>query len=125
MDLSKPRREYLIKILTESLTEEREDDGSRFSVLYKAATDVCGNGILTSSRKFDLVLGRRMISYKMREEGYSFPTIGKHLIRDHSSIHWLDKKMREAFEIGYDYDLAMWELFNQKIKQYENESKAV
>ena len=79
--LKKEDRQKLIRILTESLEEEeKEDDGSRFATLYKAATDVCGHGILTSSRDFNLVMGRRMIAYQMRLEGYSLLTIGKRLI---------------------------------------------
>ena len=100
---------------------EREEDNTRSKILIKAASDVCGNGILSKSRAFDFVLSRRMISYKMREEGYSLYTIAKSLKIDHSSVFYLAKKMKEAFEIGYDYDLAKWDLFNQKIAEYEKE----
>lgn len=81
LDLSKDRKQKLVQILTESLEREhdREDDGSRFSLLYNAATDICGLGILTRKKDFNLVMGRRVISYKMRQEGYSYPCIGKYL----------------------------------------------
>lgn len=76
LSLSKSQKERLIKRLQESFNE-REDDGSRFATLLKAATEICGQGILSSSRDFNLVMGRRMIAYQMRSEDYSFPSIGK------------------------------------------------
>lgn len=120
LDLSKSRREYLIKILTESLNaEEREDDGSRFSVLYKIATDVCGTGILSTKRDFNLVIGRRLIAYKMRQEGYSLSTIGKHMYRHHTSILHAVKMLQDAIDWKFQPETALWETFNQKLKDYE------
>jgi hypothetical protein len=55
LELSLKERTRLINILQESLNE-KEDDGSRFSELYKAATKVCGQGILTGARDFRLVI---------------------------------------------------------------------
>lgn len=121
LDLSRDRKQKLVQILTESLEREhdREDDGSRFSLLYKAATDICGLGILTRKRDFNLVMGRRVISYKMRQEGYSYPCIAKHLVKDHSSIVHGVKMMDEAFQMGFDKELAYWDLFIQKVEEYE------
>ena len=121
LDLSKANKEKLIKVLTESLENEREDDGSRFSLLYKAATDVCGQGILSSRRDLNLVIGRRMIAYKMRNEGYSLTTIGRHMVRHHSSVIHQVRMMEDALQMRFDYDMALWELFNQRIKEYEKE----
>ena len=122
LDLSKANKERLIKVLTESLAnDEREDDGSRFSLLYKAATDVCGQGILSSRRDLNLVIGRRMIAYKMRREGYSLTTIGRHMVRHHSSVIHQVRMMEDALQMRFDYDMALWELFNQRIKEYEKE----
>ena len=120
LDLSKASKEKLIKVLTASLAEEeREDDGSRFSLLYKAATDICGQGILSSRRDLNLVIGRRMIAYKMREEGYSLTTIGRHMIRHHASVLHQVRMMEDALSMKFDYDIALWELFNQKVAEYE------
>lgn len=121
LDLCKANKEKLIKVLTESLENEREDDGSRFSLLYKAATDVCGQGILSSRRDLNLVIGRRMIAYKMRREGYSLTTIGRHMVRHHSSVIHQVRMMEDALQMRFDYDMALWELFNQRIKEYEKE----
>lgn len=118
--LSRQDRKRLIKILTESLDEEeREDDGSRFAILYKAATEVCGQGILTSSRDFNLVMGRRMIAYQMRKEGYSLPTIGRRLIRHHASVIHMLKMMDDVMTFNFPLEMGYWNLFQQKIKEYD------
>lgn len=120
--LPKPDRQRLIRILTESLEEEeREDDGSRFAILYKAATDVCGQGILTSSRDFNLVMGRRMIAYQMRLEEYSFMTIGKRLMRHHASVMHMVRMMCDTMTFRFKDEMEYWNKFQEKLKEYETD----
>lgn len=122
--LKKEDRQKLIRILTESLEEEeKEDDGSRFATLYKAATDVCGHGILASSRDFNLVMGRRMIAYQMRLEGYSLLTIGKRLIRHHASIIHMIRMMNDTMTFRFKDEMEYWNKFQQKIKEYDIHSR--
>jgi chromosomal replication initiation ATPase DnaA len=115
--LPKEQRVRLINTLKESLAE-REDDG-RFAILYKAATEVCGNGILTGSRDFNLVMGRRMIAYQMRSEGYSLMAIGKKLIRHHASVMHMIKMMEDALHFQFDLEMGYWTLFKKKIEEYD------
>ena len=122
LSLSKSQREKLINKLQESLNE-REDDGSRFATLLKAATDVCGKGILSSSRDFNLVMGRRMIAYQMRSEGYSFPSIGKMMVRHHASIIHMVRMMEDALHFQFNLEMGYWNLFQQKIKEYDIHSR--
>lgn len=114
LELSLKERTRLINILQESLNE-REDDGSRFSELYKAATKVCGQGILTSSRDFKLVMGRRMIAYQMRKEGYSLMSIGKHLIRHHASVIHMVKMMEDILHYQWDMEMGYWRKFQNEL----------
>ena len=124
LDLSKQNRERLIRILTESLKEdELEDDGSRFAALYKAATEICGQGILTSSRDFNLVMGRRMIAYQMRLEGDSLPTIGRHLIRHHASVMHMIKMMEDVMTFRFPVEMGYWDMFKKKLKEYDTNSR--
>lgn len=118
LSLSKSQREKLIKRLQESLNE-REDNGSRFATLLKAATDVCGQGVLSSSRDFNLVMGRRMIAYQMRSEGYSFPSIGKMMVRHHASVIHMVRMMEDALHFQFDLEIGYWNLFQKKIKEYD------
>ena len=122
LSLSKSQRERLIKRLQESLNE-REDDGSRFATLLKAATDVCGQGILSSSRDFNLVMGRRMIAYQMRSEGYSFPSIGKMMVRHHASIIHMVRMMEDAIRFQFNLEMGYWYMFQQKILEYDIHSR--
>ena len=122
LSLSKSQRERLIKRLQESLNE-REDDGSRFATLLKAATDVCGKGILSSHRDFNLVMGRKMIAYQMRSEGYSFPSIGKMMVRHHASVIHMVKMMEDALHFQFDLEIGYWNLFQQKIEEYDIHSR--
>ena len=122
--LSRERRAKLARILTESLEEEEKvDDGSRFAVLYKAATDVCGNGILTESRDFNLVMGRRMIAYQMRQDGFSLMAIGKRLIKHHASVLHMVRMMEDAFTFKFKEELRYWERFQNKVKEYDTHSR--
>ena len=122
LSLSRSQREKLIKKLQESLNE-REDDGSRFATLLKAATDVCGQGILSSSRDSNLVMGRRMIAYQMRSEGYSFPSIGKRMIRHHASIIHMVRMMEDAIRYQFNLEMGYWYVFQQKILEYDIHSR--
>lgn len=118
LSLSKSQRERLIKRLQESLNE-REDNGSRFATLLKAATDVCGQGVLSSSRDFNLVMGRRMIAYQMRSEGYSFPSIGRQMVRHHASVIHMVRMMEDALHFQFDLEVGYWNMFKQKTKEYD------
>ena len=122
LSLSKSQRETLIKRLQESLVE-KEDDGSRFATLLKAATDVCGQGVLSSSRDFNLVMGRRMIAYQMRSEGYSFPSIGKMMLRHHASIIHMVRMMEDALHFQFNLEMGYWYMFQQKILEYDIHSR--
>jgi chromosomal replication initiation ATPase DnaA len=123
LELSLKERTRLINILQDSLVE-KEDDGSRFSVIYKAATKVCGQGILTGARDFRLVMGRRMIAYQMRKEGYSYMSIGRHLVRHHASVIHMIRQMEDVMEYPKARDLEMgyWHLFEQEL--YDIDSRA-
>jgi chromosomal replication initiation ATPase DnaA len=122
LSLSKLQREKLIKRLQDSLNE-REDDGSRFADLLKAATEVCGQGILSSSRDFNLVMGRRMIAYQMRSEGYSFPSIGRHMVRHHASVIHMVRMMEDAIRFQFNLEMGYWYMFQQKINEYDIHSR--
>lgn len=114
LELSLKERTRLINILQDSLVE-KEDDGSRFSVIYKAATKVCGQGILTSSRDFKLVMGRRMIAYQMRKEGYSYMSIGRHLVRHHASVIHMVKMMEDILHYQWDMEMGYWRKFQNEL----------
>lgn len=120
LSLNRHRRERLVKILQESLQEkEHKDNGERFQVLYEIATSMFGKGILTSSRDFNHVLGRRVIACQMKNEGFSFPVIGKHLMRHHASVIHMQKMMDDVFRYPemFKLEMAYWHEFQKKDKR--------
>jgi chromosomal replication initiation ATPase DnaA len=120
LNLPREQRQRIARLLSDSLVaEEREDDGSRFSVLYKAATEVCGVGILTQARDFDLVMGRRMIAYQMKKEGYSYVSIGRHLVRHHSSVIHMVAMMEDAIEYQFPVEMGYWKRFQNYLEEYD------
>ena len=68
LDLSNKQKMRLISLLRNSLV--KKDAKKRFDLLHKAANDILGKEVLIRKKDFDLVLGRRVIAYKMRQEGF-------------------------------------------------------
>ena len=111
----------LINDLKISMEEDPQTGQGRFSVLYKAATDIVGKGILSSSRLRGKVVGRMMIVYQMRTEGYSLKAIGRYLVRHHASVYQLQRKMEDVLKYPkmFSEETRMWKEFQEKIKEYE------
>lgn len=125
--LERKQKEQLIKILQESLVEPTKHHGKRFQVLLNIAEEMFGKGILSGSRSFNLVLGRRFITWKMREEGFSWSEIGRSLVKHHASVIHMWKAMAEIFEYPYIFKLEMayWAEFDSKVKEYDIQRGAV
>lgn len=115
LNLPKGQRERLIRILTDSLMNQRVDDGSRFRHLLLVATDICGKGILSQSRDFDLVIGRSLIAYQMRKEGFSYLTISKWMGKHHATIIHMVKRMQDVIDYEFQPELRYWEEFQKRI----------
>ena len=111
----------LINDLKISMEEDPQTGQGRFSVLYKAAIDIVGKGILSSSRLREKVIGRMMIVYQLRTEGYSLKAIGRYLIRHHASVYQLQKRMEDVLKYPkiFSDEIRMWNEFQEKIKEYE------
>ena len=113
-------RQRLIKILTDSL-EEKVSGEDRFEKMYKIVSGMVGDGLLTSSRDADLVLGRCVIAYQMRQELYPLYTIGKCLCRDHSSVCCMCKKMKDVMDYPeiYKREMKFWKQFKEELDESE------
>lgn len=123
LSLDREKRERLAKLLQESLAQPEPTDESRFQTLYEIAKQMFGNGILTGSRDYNLVLARSFITYQMHNEGYSYPVIGKHLIRHHSAAIHMYKRMENIFDHPnyYGLETAYWDEFQKRLKEKDNE----
>ena len=118
-------RELLIKTLIDSVNDEVEDNG-RFSFLLRCATEVVGDGILSKSREHPLVVGRMMVAYQMRKEGYSVVAIGRRLHKHHATIVHLLKMMEDIFSFPGCFKLeeVYWYRFQQKIEEYDTDIRS-
>lgn len=119
LNLSNTAKRQLIKELELSMEQEVEDDGSRFITLYREATDMCGKGILTKNRDRMLVIGRSLIAYKMREEGYTYESIGRHMRRHHASVMHVVNLLQDAINFSLEPEASMWKEFNERIEEHD------
>lgn len=120
--LSKARRAYLIRVLKDSLSQkDKIEDSERFTILLKAATAVCGDGIMSKSKAFLPTLGRKMIAYTMREEGFSLASIGRFLDKDRTTARTLAMKMEDAITYQFKEDMPLWRAFKNLVAEYEKE----
>lgn len=119
--LHKDARARLADILRDSLKEkEKMDIKCRFHQLLRVATELLGFGIDSKCRDASCVIGRMLIVYKMRQEGYSTTQIGMMLRRSHSSVIHLERKMEDAFIYpdAFKIEIAYWNMFIQELKNY-------
>lgn len=112
----------LIKMMVQTLVEDNEED-SRFNELLRAATAIVGDGILSIVKTRQLVIGRMMIAYQMREEGYKLKEIGRCLGRHHASILQLVKSMQNVLDYPrlFRNETKCWQRFQELIKYKDYE----
>ena len=117
--MSAENRKHIINVLQDSLVDRKKDIVDRFAELVHAATCVVGKGVLSRSRDTNAVLGRQMISYQMRIEGYSFSGIGRLLGQHHATIMHNVQVMEDIirYRQSYRVEYAVWEVFNQLIDE--------
>ena len=117
------RSKLLLEIKRILISRRYKEAEARFKILYKAATEVIGCGLLTSNRQRELVIGRMLIAYQMRSEGFTYQTIGMFLKRAYASVYNLNAKMQDAIKHPYIFkeEMEQWQRFQKLIKEYEKE----
>ena len=91
----------------------------RCSILLGDMAEVMGlDAIGYFSRDPMMVWARAMVAYQMIQEGYSTGEIGRQMMKDHSTIIYLRKKVQNAFDIPRAYQdiLAIWNDFQKRIE---------
>lgn len=122
--LNRQSRKYLIKVLQNSLEiPVLENINSRFDFLYQIALGIMGDKILSKTQERKAVIGRRLIAYQMKLDGYSFSAIGRKMGFDRTSISLAYGTMQNAFQYPKMYELEnhYWNLFQQKLKEKEDD----
>lgn len=118
--LPREQREKLIRTLQESVKDEGSGN-RRFDVLVDIATKVVGNGILSKSRDFNCVIGRRMIAYQMRKEGCTLLRVARHMKVHHASVVHMEKMMKDVLDYPdcFRLEKAYWDEFSKKVEDYD------
>lgn len=116
LDLPENERARLASLLSDSLRKKKTDN-KRFDILLEIATEVVGDGILSRTKDFNCVMGRRMIAYQMRKEGFSLNQIGRRLNRNHTSVLHMEKMMDDIFRFPgvFKVEEEYWNEFKRKI----------
>lgn len=120
LELRQEHKKRLIDILQESMKIDESDD-SRFKLLLDFATELCGNGIMTQTIEPKSALGRNMIAYQLRTEGYNYSHIGRLLHRNHSTVYSMVAKIEDIMEYRgvFPDEEEIWNKFQQKIKEHD------
>ena len=91
---------------------------TRCADLVALAEQVVGD-TLDNTRKAASVTIRRFVSWRMRQEGYTFYDIARALDVDHSTVHHYVRCMREEFDLPsvFRNDLGLHHIFNENVEQ--------
>ena len=113
----------VVKILQEFLDKPEPLNKDRFQTVYSIAAEMFGRGILTQSRIYPLVLGRRFIAYQMRDDGYSIQDIASCLVRTTQSVVYSLKAMDDVFKNPnvFQLEMAYWNEFQKRLKEKDND----
>lgn len=124
--LSNTEKTRLISTLKESIETNPEDGNCRFAILHKAANEVIDGEILHRIRQRELVLGRTMVAYQLRTEGYTLQAVGRYLAMHHSTVVAMQEKMKDALKYPHIYinEIRLWKEFQEKVKEYENQMRS-
>lgn len=120
LHLKAEHKARLIAILQESMDRKKSGD-KRFETLLAIATDICGSGIMTHTVEPVSTLGRNMIAYQLRQEGYKTTEIGRLLKRDHSTVVYMISKVHDLVEYPNVFvdEEKIWNKFQQRLKEHD------
>lgn len=108
-------RVALMGALRESLLPENRV--GRLDAMGEAMTALTGLEIRHASRRPDYVRARTIFAFAARQEDFSQLAVAKWLGLDHSSVHYLERRMADALEypaVFADY-IALYNKFTSVI----------
>ena len=116
LNLTRSERAYIIKVLSDSLAEIPDDGKWRFDQMVSVVNDILNDNILRKTKDHKAVVGRWMVAYQMKKEGYTVSGIGRHMRRSHSTIIHMIRMMEDVFGYPQFFKLenVYWEQFRRK-----------
>lgn len=113
-------RAALVRIMTESLTPSlRTEDQvkARLAQMGETMAALTGLEITRRCRRTEYMRARTIFAFTARQEGFTQESIGEYLGLDHSTIHNMEKRMGDAFDVPTcwpDY-IELYNLFTTAI----------
>lgn len=105
--------------LTGSIERDRiRHDPDRFGVLLGYMERIVGFPIQDKSRESSHAWARAMVASQLIDEGFSTVEIGRMMGKDHSTVSYMRKKMRDAlaYECAYKDIVGVWKQFQKMIQ---------
>lgn len=114
--LSAADRAVLVGELSRSLTAETDSRRS-MGLLAERMHRISGINVYERSRIAPVVQARSIFVYVCRLEGYSQNEIARELDMDHSTIHYLERRVRDAFAMPqvYHSDIELYNKYTSEI----------
>jgi hypothetical protein len=114
--LSPEDRHRVAERILDVQDEHALNAGDRCKAIVSAAERVIGCE-LDGTRSLSSVTIRRFVSWRMRQEGYTFYDIAGAIGVDHSTVHHYVRTMREEFELPsvFRNDLGLYHQFNEML----------
>ena len=94
----------------------------RLAVILPIAEDVVGRK-MGSSRDSDNVTIRRMVAYRLKEEGFRHYHIGQAMGVNHSTVLYYVRTMKDAFDepIFYEQDIRRYMRFKEAVEEADRD----
>ena len=116
--LSPTERQEVAERILDVKDEPVLNAATRCTDLVALAEQVVGD-TLDNTRKAASVTIRRFVSWRMRQEGYTFYDIARALDVDHSTVHHYVRCMKEELDLPsvFRNDLGLYHIFNENVEQ--------
>lgn len=113
-------REAVARRIMEETPVPKAD--ARYAALLAVAEDVT-NHTMTRTRDFENVAIRRMVSFRMREEGFHVSDIARAMGMHHASVVHYCAQMRDALDepIFYANDLRQYARFKDAVEEADRD----
>ena len=122
MSLPLADRVALYEVLRTSFRTGRKDPKDRLQYLTDRMKDCAGVDVKDASREVKYTWPRVVFVFVARREGFTESEIGRHIGRDHSTVHHLSDRMNAAFSLPSAFADVI-ELYNKYIDTLTNEER--
>ena len=111
-------REHLSGLIAKT-AKSGEQSPLRCSILMRVVAEIMGMQTIDYfSRDAESAWARTLVAWQMTREGYKVAEIGRQMMKDHSSVSHMTKKMRDVFAVPTAYKdiVYIWNSFQTKLQ---------